>query len=99
MDWPGSVVAIRTELATENGLSYISLNLENHGAAFRFASELKDEARVRFGADHEVKLGGWFIIIIIIIVGPTTEVEPAVMEGVGVREGSGEVNGEVEAAQ
>lgn len=72
--------------------------MENHGAAFRFTSELKDEARVRFGPDNEMKLGGGFIVI----VGPTpTEVEPAVVEGVGAgaREGSGEVYGEVEAAQ
>jgi len=93
-DSPGSVVAIGAELATENGLSYIPLNLENNRAALRFASELKDEPGIRFGANDEVKLGRWFVCA----VGPS-EVEPAAVEGVGVREGSGEVNGEMNPAQ
>ena len=93
-DSPGSVVAIGAELATENGLSYVSLNLENDWTAFRFAAELKDEPGVRFGPDDEVKLSRGFVST----VGPS-EVEPAVVEGVGVREGSGEVNGEMNPAQ
>lgn len=59
-DSPGSVVAIGAELATENGLSDISLNLENNWAALRFASELKDEPGIRFRPNDEVKLGRWF---------------------------------------
>lgn len=62
MHGPGSLITVagvpETELACEDRLPNVALNLENLGAAFGFAVELEDESRVGFGFDVEVELGG-----------------------------------------
>lgn len=59
---PGPRIPIGTELAAENRLPDIALDLENHRATFRFSTELENEARVGFGPDNQVEAGRDFIL-------------------------------------
>lgn len=86
------VAAIGTELAAENRLPNIPLNLENDRAALRFTTEVENEPWVRFRPDQKVKQ--WRGLMVVAV-----EFEPAIVEGIGRREGSWELNGEEDMAQ
>lgn len=90
---PKSGVTVGTELAAKNGLSYIpALNLENHWATLRFATELKNEPGIGFGPDRHVQPRGGLVPV-----GP--EVHPPVVDHPGAGAGGVEVNAEVDPAQ
>ena len=59
---PGSLIAVaggsEAELAGEDGLTDVALNLEHLRTALRLAVELKDESRVGLGPHVQVKLRG-----------------------------------------
>lgn len=95
---PGSRVSVCAELTTKDRLSYIILlNLKNHRATLRFAPELKNEPRVRFGPDNDVKSRVRFVNLVRFAV-LFFEPEPAAVERDGARERGGEVDGEVDPA-
>lgn len=84
----------------------IPLNLENDGAALRFAAELEYEPGIGFRLDQKVKKGRGltvrFIIVPATASAPSTqfEFEPPIVEGVGARGGlGGQLDGEDCAAQ
>lgn len=81
-----------TELAGENWLSDVALDLKNLWTTLRFAVELKDKSRIRFGFNIQVKLsrGGFGLII---------ESNPAIVEDDGVGLSSREIQGDGEFTQ
>lgn len=89
---PWSWVSVSAELATENGLSDISLDLENHGTTLRFTTELENEPGIRFRTDRQVNPSGGFFRL-------APEFQPPVAEDNGLRVSPSEVHYDIEPAK
>lgn len=59
---PGPRVPIGIELAAEDRLLYIPLNLEHNRAALRLSPELEHEPGLRLGPDHQVEPGARLVV-------------------------------------
>lgn len=73
------MVAVRAELATENWLPDVFLDLKHHRTALRFTSELENIPGVRFGANGDMQFcRRTFVTGTISSSGPT-EIHPSVL--------------------